>query len=52
MWAFLHLWGSGDGDELAQGPHSLFFRAKSGAEEPAQTRGRNGKPKPSSLRLF
>ena len=50
--AFLHLWGQGATRRTHRGQQFLFYWAEFGAEEPAQTRGRNGKPKPSSLRLF
>ena len=41
--------GNCNRDEPAGGQRFLFYRAEFLAEEPAQPRGRNGRPKPSSL---
>ena len=44
--------GNGHREEPAEGQQSLFSWAEFLAEEPAQPRGRNGKPKTASTSLF
>ena len=44
--------GNGHWDEPSEPQQSLSSWAEFLAEEPAQSAGRNGKPKPSSLSLF
>ncbi len=44
--------GSGHREEAAQGQQSLFSWAAFLAGEPAQSQGRNGRPKPAATSLF
>ena len=44
--------GNGHHEEPAGGQQSLFSWAEFLADEPAQPRGRNGKPKPAAASLF
>ena len=44
--------GNGHREETDEGQQSLFSWAEFLGEEPAQSQGRNGKPKPSPLSLF